>query len=94
MCIGLQQSKGVHCNSGSTAQHHSGVLADGVGTEHTHHCHGSQCRGGRSGKWECMYVWVNVCVGECVYVCHTCSYSVIQYIYTYIFDGVECILHL
>lgn len=70
MCIGLQQSKGVHCNSGSTAQHHSGVLADGVGTERTHHCHGSQRRGGRSGKWAMhvyVCVWVSVCM--CVWVC-------------------------
>ena len=42
----------------------------------------------------CVCVWVSVCGGECVYVCHTCSCSVIQYIYTYIFDGVECTLHL
>ena len=33
-------------------------MADGVGTECTHHCHGNQCRGGRSGKWECMCVCV------------------------------------
>ena len=39
---------------------------------------------------ECVYV----CVGECVYVCVWVSVCMcvilVQYIYTYIFDGVEC----
>ena len=59
LIAGLQQPKGVHCHTRTTAEHRSGLLAHGVGTERAHYRHGDQPFGGRSGKHVC----VCVCVG-------------------------------